>query len=311
MQQVTPKNGLFFILFSLFLTPLFSQQTGEVDLTDYGVKFTIPSGWVGQAMEDVYVIGHPSQPGMILLTANEATSMEQMRQEAKAGLNDPASGVYLQSVSELENIGKNGVGGLFEGTMQGQQVKSYMVGVLNPYGTGALVIGLGANTQWSDADKQRTIQVAKSIKFSKVEAPAVTGQGGSIEEWKNRLGNTKLTYMSSYSSLDYSNPNITTGGGYSDKEVIDLCKAGYFNYSSSSFTSITGGAGVSGNVIGQGKGNGAWDIRAESNGNKILVLKFYSGEVYEYTLSYPENKMHLNGKRFYHTWTGENAPSCF
>ena len=117
--------------------------------------------------------------------------------------------------------------------------------------------------------------------------------------------------MNSYSSIDYSNPDIAIGGGYSDEEVIDLCEEGWFNFRSSSFTSITGGAAVSGNVIGQGKGNGQWEVGENRSGQPILILRFHGGDVKEYVLSYPDRKMHLDGYRYFHTWTGENAPACY
>ena len=287
-----------------------AQQTGEVSFPEYGLSFTVPDGWAGQVMGEAFLIGHQTQPGFLMLTANEARSLEQMRREAAQGMNDPANGLFLQPEGTLEPIGDHGLGGAFSGSMGGQPVKSYLVGLINPHGQGVLIMSAVSASQWSAQYRELALQLAGSVRFSKVEKAPVAGQGGSVADWKYRLGDTRLTYMESYNSIDYSNPGYTTGGGYSNKEVIDLCSQGYFHYSSSSFMSVDGGPAASGNSRGRQRGAGTWEVRAEANGNKTLVLSFHNGEVYEYTLSYPEKKMHLNGTRYYHTWTGENAPRC-
>lgn len=299
-----------FILPGAFLPSLPAQQTGKVSFPEYGIEFTIPDGWVGQVMGEAFVMGHQTKPGFLMLSGQDAGSIEEMRATAAQGINDPANGLYLQPSGQLENLGDNGLGGEFSGSIGGQPVRSYLVGLISPHGNGVTVMSAVSTSLWSDEYKQLALQLAGGVRFSKVVAPPAAAQGGTLEEWKYRLGNTRLTFMESYNSIDYSDPNYTTGGGYSNKEVIDLCKQGYFHYAGSNFTGITGGPGVSGNAIGSGQGAGSWDIRQEANGNKVLVLKFHSGEVFEYTLSYPDGKMHLNNKRYYHTWTGENAPAC-
>jgi len=308
MKRLLPT--LLLLCWYALSTPALAQQTGEVSFPEYGLSFTIPDGWAGQVMGEAFLIGHQTQPGFLMLTANEARSLEQMRQEASQGMNDPANGLFLQPEGTLESIGDHGLGGAFSGSMGGQPVKSYLVGLINPHGQGVLVMSAVAAPQWSAQYRELALQLAGSVRFSKVEKAPVAAQGGSVAEWKHRLGNTRLTFMESYNSIDYSNPDVTIGGGYSRKEVIDLCVQGYFNYASNNSMSVTGGANVSGNAYGNSKGAGKWDIREEPNGNKTLVLSFHSGESYEYVLSYLEEKMHLNGDRYYHTWTGENAPNC-
>ena len=314
MKTNIQKSIYLFLISISFVISSNAQQSGKVSFPEYGLEFTIPAGWVGQTMEEVFVIGHQSTPGFMMVSAHDAKSKEELAANARQGMADAANGIYMQQSGSLEDIGSSGLGSEFTGSMGGQQVKAYIIGLINPHGVGVSVMTAVSPQFWNASYKDLAKQLASSIRFSKVVAPPVQGQGGSVAEWKNRLGNTKLTHMESYSSYDYSNPNITTGGGYNNKEVIDICSKGYFNYYSSNFMSVTGGSdAVSGNAYSSGnnQGQGRWEIRAESNGNKILVLKFHNGEVYEYTLSYPENKMHLNGRRFYHTWTGENAPNCY
>ena len=266
-------------------------------------------------MGDGFMMGSYTEAGFIYLSIHQTSTMDGLKADARQGLNDPASGISLQLQGDLTEWKGRGVGGAFSGTMSGQAIKAYMLGLLNPHGSGVLITAATTPTQYSNRYPALVEEIAQSFQFKAIPATSQaqsSGQAtGSPQEWSTLLGGTRLTYMNSYNSIDYSNPNITTGGGYSEKEVIDLCKAGYFNYSSASFTSITGGANVSGNHIGKGSGAGTWEVEKNSQGQLLLILSFHSGERFEYALSYPEKKMHLNGKRYFHTWTGENAPVCY
>ena len=306
-------SALWFFCLSFCLAPFFcpAQQTGQVDFPELGISFAVPSGWVGQVMEEAFLMGHQSKPGFILLTTHEAASIDEMKATAEAGLIDAANGIFLQPAGPLETIGNKGIGGLFSGNLGGQAAQAYLIGLINPHGSGVLIMSATSTELWSDQYPDLALTVAQSVQFSAAETPKVSAQGGSLPDWQNRLGNTRLTYMDSYSSYDYSNADYTTGGGYSNEETIDLCKAGYFNFDSNHSMSVTGGPAASAYSNGNQQGAGTWTVRAEPNGNKVLVLTFYSGEVKEYVLSYPNNEMHLNGYRYYHTWEGEYAPNCY
>ena len=308
------RKHLFFLVFScILLNPssyLLGQQTGKVDIEQLGMSFQIPEGWVGQFMGDGFMMGSYTEAGFIYLSIHETSTLEGLKSDARQGLNDPANGIYLNLAESLVEWKGRGVGGIFTGSLSGQQVKSYLLGLINPHGSGVLIMAATEPSQYSDRYRQLVQLVAESFQFSPPPVSPQVAQDAKLD-WSNLLGGTRLTYMNSYSSIDYSDPNITTGGGYNEKEVIDLCKAGFFNYSSSSFTSITGGAAVSGNQMSRGKGAGSWTVEKNNQGQALLVLSFHSGERFEYALSYPNKKMHLNGKRYYHTWTGENAPVCY
>jgi len=282
-----------------------AQDTGTITYEQLGLSFKIPDGWRGQMYEDSYIIGHPSKPGFILLSTHSATSLAMLEQEAQVGMVDQANGISLRLSGNTEKVGSNGLAGTYEGTMGGRAAKAFVIGLLNPHGMGLLIMSTTTLEQYTDMYSALAIEIANSVQFSAPVQPPIA------DEWKNSLADTRLTYMESYSSVDYTDPNIATGGGYSRKEVIDLCGAGYFKYASSSNMSVTGGIGVSGLQGSSGKGAGTWEVSANASGAAVLVLKFYGGEVYEYVISYPDRELHLNGRRYFHTWTGENKPDCW
>lgn len=283
-----------------------AQQSGLINYPHLGVQFTIPEGWIGQETEGGFIVGHPSKPGFAFLSMMEATSIEEIRAQGQQGIRE-ADGTYLQLQGSIEQLNANSLGGLFSGTLQQSPAKAYMLGVLNPHGSGVLVMAASTPEQYSEMHKQLAVDLANSLAFSKPEVPPVA------QEWKQRFSNAKLTYMDSYYSSGSSYGGYSTGGGYSVTKEIHLCAQGYFKSSGSSSMSIDTG-GAFGNSRGSSSGDGSWEIAGNQYGQPILRLKFHNGEVREYTLTSEEGKTFLNGERYYVTYASSGpdyAPDCF
>ena len=296
-----------FTLIFIFLTLLSSasaQKTGRIDYPAIGLSFTIPEGWVGQEGDGVFMMGSNSLPGVVLISTSDAHSLESIRQEALAGVVDQAAGINLQLSSTLEDLGKQSIGGEFSGVLENQSAKAYIIGMNNPYGQSLIIMAATLSNLYNNQYVNVARQIFKSITFSKPIIPPV------VNQWKKRLAGTRLTYMESYSSYDYSNPNFTSGGSYAQKEQIDLCPEGYFNYNEQ-FNMSVGAPGASGMARDGGRGAGKWKVIPNAQGNAVLQLSFHTGEIYEYVLSFEEDKTFLNGTRYFRTSTGENAPVCY
>lgn len=289
-------------------TPSFSQATGNVEYPYLGIRFTIPEGWVGQENEAGYLVGSHTEPGFALLTTNQASTIEQLRQQAQQGFFDQ-NGTMLTLTGEPETVGQHILGGAFEGNLEGQPVKAYLAGVLNPHGDGVTILAVATPQEFSPIHKKLALSLANSLEFSQAETPPV------VEEWRQALQNAKLTYRDSYfssgSGVDVGGTIYSSGGGYSSKEEIHLCAQGYFKYNSSSQVSIDQGA--FGSARDSGQGAGTWSVVGNAQGGATLRLNFHSGEIYEYTLDYQDNKTLLNGKRYFRTYASEGAefgPDC-
>ena len=124
-------------------------------------------------------------------------------------------------------------------------------------------------------------------------------------EIKQVLSNCRLTHINTYNS-GYGS------GGIQDKIIIDLCETGNFNYYDESQVSISGGD-LSGFNSGEKSGSGNWDI-LKLNNQTILKLNFYSGEFFEYVLTFENDKTFLNGKRYFRTYKNSDVegtqPNC-
>ena len=273
---------------------------GELNYSHLGIKFTIPEGWQGQEIEDGLMLASEIHPGLILVTTNDAQSLEDIRKQGSQTI-DFGEGAVFSPKGALRPVGSNGLVGDFEGTFQYQPARARMGGVYNPNGMGISVIVVTTAEAWSQVHETATLDIMKSVVFSKVE------ESSSIQEWRDYISNARLTYMDSYYSGGYGEGSV--GGGYSSETIIELCARGYFNYSGSSEMTV-GGSSSSGYSQSGSQGQGTWQVVQQADGTAALILTFYSGEQYSYTLSYEDNKTYLNGNRYFVTREGEYAPNC-
>ncbi len=307
--MVSSTSFLWISLAALFtISHAYSQASGPVEYKYLGIRFSIPEGWIGQENEAGYLVGSYTLPGFALLTTHPSTTIEQLREQARQGIYDQ-NGTMLTLTGEPETLGQNILGGEFEGSLEGQPVKAYLAGVLNPHGNGVTILAAASPGEYSSIHKNLAINLANSLEFSQPEIPPV------VEEWKQALQNAKLTYRDSYfssgSGVDVGGTIYSSGGGYSNKEEIHLCAQGYFKYNNASRVSIDQGA--FGSSKSTDLGAGTWSVEGNAQGGATLRLNFYAGEIYEYTLDYQNNQTLLNGKRYYRTYASEGAefgPDC-
>ena len=270
---------------------LSAQKTGTIEYKELGLAFTIPQGWVGQETDEGFLMGHNTEPGFILLLPHEYSSLETLRQDAAQGIED--EGVSLKLSGKLDSIEKNGVGGTFTGALGGQKAKAYIVGLINPHGQGLSIMTAVESGQFADKHKQLALSVARSVRFSKPEAPA------AVQQWKTDLMNKRLYFIYTSSSR--------TGGytGMSETEEIWLCSAGYFQYKSSSHSSFDSG-GAFGHSSGKGKGAGTWNVVLNNNGGPMLQLAFQNGQVKNYDINGVQNgKLNLSGTKYFYSNAGD------
>ena len=297
------KNPIKFCFLALLIftaNNVSAQQTGKINFEQIGIAFTIPSGWMGQEADGMYLMGSNTIPGLVLMIPQNYADMEAMKKDIQAGYAD-AAGTVLKPEGSIEVLGDGALGVVYTGTVEGQPAKGYLIGVLNPHGQEVGILSVTTIDQYSEAQPKVAKAIWKSLEFSEPTT------GPIIEQWKKDLSGVKLTYMNSYSSSSYVDGGIS--GGYSTKIVFDLCSAGYFNYYGSDDMSM-GGDYSSAYSSNKGKGSGSWDIVVSADGSPLLQLKFNNGKVWEYHIEWKGEEFHMDGKRYFRTWSGDNAPSC-
>jgi hypothetical protein len=278
-----------------------AQITGHVNYQKIGIELDIPDGWYGQETENGLILGSQSIPGLVSISTHNYTK-QQLINQAKQGIYDQ-NGTSLQLAGQLMDIDENTVGGVFNGMLEYQNARAFIIGKSNPTGgLGVTILTATLTNMYTEEHENVTMQISNSIKFTKID------RSSELKEWKDWLSNVRLTYMDSYYSSDYTDGGVS--GGYSSEETIDLCAKGYFNFNSSSDVSVSG-SGVSGLAYGSDAGAGNWDIQIGATGDFVLVLTFHSGEQNTYTLTFEDQKLYLNGYRYFRTTEGEYAPRCY
>ncbi len=275
------------------LAPVLQAQ--PLEYPTLGLAFEVLDGWVGQETDGGYMMGHQTIPGMILLTPHQASSLDELRAEAQAGLHDE-QGTQLQLVDAVQDFGKRGVRADMQGWVEGTPAKAHVIGLMSPHGGGLTIMALVAEAEFSAAYRSYAETVAQSVVFSKPEIPPV------VDEWTATLLNYRLTYLDSYSS------NTAGGGGYSQEETIDLCN-GYFLYNNTDVNAFGQYAGMNS----QQRGNGAWEVISNGADGAVLVLRFRDGSEKSYDLGWEDGKTYLNGYRYFRTGMNDIAdhrPNC-
>jgi len=289
--------GIF--LFFLIVQNLTSQSiSGKVTDSVLGISFELPEKWSGQKIPQGYIFVSEIEKGFILITPHNFKSIDEIVENAKLGITE-ANGTYLTLSNDLE-IKENFVSGTLKGFLEGQAATSFAKSLLSPFGGGVSVFSFVESESFSENYKSVVNGICESVIFSKPEESSL------VNEWKQALNNSRLTYMNSYNSG-------FGGGGIQDKIIIDLCAQGYFNYKDESQV-VMNTEDVSGYSSGNTNGEGVWVVVEQGN-NVILQLQFNDGNISEFILSNEGEKTFLNGKRYFRTYKDSDVegtqPNCF
>jgi hypothetical protein len=289
----------------LQVAPARAQLSGQVDLAELGIAFTIPDKWVGQLTDEAFVMGGLEEPGLILMIQHHYRTLDEVRAEARKGIDEGP--IKLSPAGEMAAIGDRALGGEFRGTIEGTPARVYLVGVLNPHGDGVSVMALTDEANFSPRYEQLARQVAASLVFSKVEATP------AVQQAQQLLTNTRLSFRESYSSSPSSGGGgYSSYGGYSIRRHIDLCPGQRFRSSDSSQVNVDTG-GAYGYGRGGGEGAGTWSVVPQGAGGTALELRFDDGTVRRYALSFQDGKTFLDGERYFRIGAGDphgNGPQC-
>jgi hypothetical protein len=271
-------------------------QTDKVSNPYWGVSFTGPQGWKMTKDETRYMFTSDDEDELLVVFQHNLRGVQAIIDDYEVTKNGNA---YYTPVGNYETIGTAGVGYGITGTFNEVPVDGYLAVGSNPTGGKGFSAMMVVSGNKYDAGRHSRIAInaLKSVHYFTPEKSA------AIPEWKYRLTNVRLIYMSSYSS--------GSSGGMNSRTNIDLCRSGEFTYSDQSSVSIyTDGA--SGGSNSKGGGSGSWQIVSEGDG-AALQLDFTDGRQWVYPLSYKNNKVYLNGTYYMRAYVGDeygNGPNC-
>jgi hypothetical protein len=266
-----------------------SSATGGLQNDGWGIRIEPPATWTGVERDGGFAFGSTTLKGLILVFPHEATTMTELREGAVAGLVE--EGGTLSLVGNPKPHGNNGVGAQLEGTLDGLAARAYAVGVLNPHGSGAVVLAVVEAASFTLDHIKAAEALATSIQFYPPPVP------DAVKSWERDLAGSQLKYMSYYRST-----GGVGGGSTSTNITLTLCGDRSFWYRSRGSTSIDVG-GAAAYAAGREGVGGTWSVTPGSQ--PALVLKFADGSSRSFTLAYENKKLYLGGDRYY--WSKANC----
>jgi len=270
-------------------TPL-RLQGNEIGDEILGFKFIPPSGWTAQKVQGGFLLRSANQKGFILIATHQYRSLDEIRVALAQGWSDAGNGTQFMLNGSVESFSNHGVLAEFSGMIEWNPARARIIILLSPYSYGVTILVAVESASYSTEYARYADTIARSLKFTRPTTSPETKQ------WQEKLKGSRLTFMESYSS--------NNGGGYNMQEVYSLCQDGNFNYQGNSAVSIDV-PGASGSSIGNGGSQGQWKVVTIA-GQPTLRLEFRDGQIKDFTLTNPDNKLHLNGTRYFLTYD----PDC-
>lgn len=271
------------------------RRTSAAEATDgtlrdpgWGIELKAPKGWKGRRAEGLFLFGSDLHKGILLVVPNEASTVAEIKEGAKAGYAE--EGIELKLEGSTRAFSTNGIAATFAGTAEGTPVKASAVGLVSPHGTGAVIVALVEASSHGTNYDAFAAELAKSIRFFKPEVPDF------VSDWKSQLAGKRLEYLSSYTS--------SGGGGFggtSQNETIELYANGFCTFRYRSSLSIT--AGAYGYSSSKDNRQGTWNVVAEGQ-TPILRMTFEDGSTKNYRITYKDRKLYLEGYRYFMTSMG-------
>ncbi len=265
-----------------------SGRAAAVNDPYLGIHFDPPAGWNYRKTNGVYILGHETIPGMILIMPHTFNSLAEARAAASEPLYAAQDG-RLMVTGQPQMLADNMLAADYSGYVQGKAAHGRVVCVISPYGGGVLILAGAAASQYSQRYADLAENLARGMTFTKpVNPPAV-------QQWAARLRGHRLAYMTSGGD---ATPVDGSAYSWSDRKNIYLCSNGTFQ-AQGGFSGSIGTPSATGIVRnGTGTWSGRWKV-ASVGGAPILELDVQGRGTVSYRLSARGSKTYLDGKRWF------------
>ncbi|MEL6972776.1 MAG: hypothetical protein AAFZ63_25170 [Bacteroidota bacterium] len=284
-------KGPCFFFAMIFTSLLFGQITGSVNYPEEGISFTIPQQWIGEELDEVFVMASNQEAGIIAMLFHPAKTKDKLIEQMQQGLHDELINLY--PVGGISSTALNRVEGIYQGTLQGQAVKGKSVALINPHGQGIVIFSLINDNLYAARTDELANEVAASVSFS----PSIATNSNlglnpdfNAQQVRQYLANKHLKYVENYNS------DTPGGGGYSINKEINLCPNGTFTFYGSSYLNVS--SPNHDPYLKAGQGHGTYEF-IDDRGEVYLQLNYTDGHYESLQVTYEESRTFLNGARYY------------
>ena len=287
-EAMTPPDGVAVAPDGGLAGPSVPVGADEVDEPAWGLRFRVPDGWqLAQREADSLILGSGTLPGVLLLRELEIGTLAELRAMVSGALLD--DGVRLIPKGAPEAIGDAALGVEVEGSIGSDRVRGYVVGVISPHGPGLTILAVTEQDRYEALHRSAARDLADSVAF---RARPVFG---NRDWWHNTLSGQRIARHSRTSS--------SGAGGSTSRTTVTLCRDGRAGYDYFYQMSLSV-PGVSASDSDQDRGEGRWEV-VQRGRNPVLLMHLSDGRVLEWTLSYQNDRIHLDGREYL-----RDTPAC-
>lgn len=157
------KHLTIFLIFLFTVNCSFGQE--KETNTSLGIEFSYPSNWTPTANENGYLIGSEKLEGFILVRVESYKSIKKMKASMQNGITQE-NGTMLTLINELKPYGENAFAGMYEGTVDEQLVRGFMIGKFNKANNkSAITIVVAPATRFNQSHMDALKMIGRSLTF--------------------------------------------------------------------------------------------------------------------------------------------------
>ena len=213
--------------------PAVAQQAaqgpgGAINDPYMGVSFDPPQGWRHEKRQAIYVMGHMTIPGMIIVMPHSYNSVQEVKASANESLYQGQDG-QLMLTRALQVVSQNMLVGDFGGVLGGQQARGRIIFMLSPHGGGVLILAGADAGSYTQQYASLAEGVARSMKFSRPQ------ESPEVPQWVMKLRGRRLVSLTSGGDASYG-----LSHNWTDRQELYLCSNGSFQ-GFGSFSGVAGG----------------------------------------------------------------------
>lgn len=105
---------------------------------DLNIQFIVPADWTVNTKNGGYLLAPADTEGFIMINVQEVKSQTALREAMENGIVQD-DGTKMMPVAELNDLGKQGVAGLYKGKLGENEMEGFMMALMPPTGERAVV----------------------------------------------------------------------------------------------------------------------------------------------------------------------------
>jgi len=236
------------------------------------------------------ILGHDKVAGPIFIIEHGCETIDDLKKLLDDGYKE--EGLELFAQTSARSIDENMVTINWEGSIEGTQVKSEVIGVLgkNKYCRGVSIVTLTQEGTNDSKQKETIKKIAQSIKYIQPTDP---------QNWTSKLNGHKLVDRESHSSSDSSpDGSFYVSVSSNSSTIYTFCSDGSFRYDHSS-TSSTSGSGLDANMAKDNdSAQGSWVIVTIKNTPMVKFMYPFGLVEYKEISRKESGHYYLNGSQY-------------